>query len=346
MRARTYTFTGKKTICCFGAEFGDLDRLTGDRRVVFVTDENVYAKHGRRFRNRDLIVLPAGEAHKVQATVDLVIRRLIELEADRKTVLVGVGGGVLTDIAGYAAAIYMRGIPFGFVPTSLLAMVDASIGGKNGVDVGVYKNYVGTIRQPDFLLYDTGLLKTLPQEEWVNGFAEIIKHASIRDSRMFRELEQRDLRYYRRNREALDKLVARNVAIKSAVVMADEFERGERKLLNFGHTWGHAVETTSQIPHGHAVAVGMMIACRISEALTGFRDTDRLGALLKRYGLPLTAPVDHRRVFGVLKMDKKKERDAMHFVLLEKPGKALIKKIPMTRLEELILAAGGQSIQS
>src|SRR5262249_54779473 len=156
--------------------------------------------------------------------------QLIEYNADRKTTLVGIGGGVVTDLTGYAAAVYMRGIRFGFVPTSILAMVDASIGGKNGIDVGLYKKLVCTIRQPEFLVYDYSFLKSLPKNEWVNGFAEIIKHSCIKDVALFKELEKNKLSFYQKNKPALAKLIQRNAAIKSAVVQKDEFEKGDRRL--------------------------------------------------------------------------------------------------------------------
>src|SRR6185436_8006814 len=146
------------------------------RNAVIITDENVFSNHKKRFKDWRVIVLQPGEDQKSQATVDSIIAQLIMLEDDIKTTLVGVGGGVVTDITGYAASVYMRGIRFGFIPTTLLAMVDASIGGKNGVDVGIYKNLVGTIRQPSFILHDLVFLNSLPQSEWTNGFAEIIKH--------------------------------------------------------------------------------------------------------------------------------------------------------------------------
>src|SRR4029453_3783228 len=142
------------------------------------------------------IILQPGEEYKVQETVNTIVQQLIEIEADRKFTLVGVGGGVITDLTGYVASVYMRGISFGFIPTSLLAMVDASIGGKNGIDVGVYKNMVGIIRQPKFILHDMIFLNSLPQKEWENGFAEIIKHAAIKDETMFRELENSSFKKY------------------------------------------------------------------------------------------------------------------------------------------------------
>src|SRR5579872_2717228 len=190
MKKVQYKFSGKTTTYYFDAGLSYLGNLVDKDHTVLVTDEHVFAMHQKKFGGWDTIVVHAGEQYKVQATVDSIIEQLIEFGADRKTWLVGVGGGVVTDLVGYVAATYMRGLSFGFCPTSILAMVDASIGGKNGIDVGVYKNLVGTIRQPEFLLYDYSLLKSLPKAEWVNGFAEIIKHAAIKDATLFKELEK------------------------------------------------------------------------------------------------------------------------------------------------------------
>jgi 3-dehydroquinate synthase len=230
----------------------------------------------------------------------------------------------------------MRGIPFGFVPTSILGMVDASIGGKNGIDVGNYKNMVGVIRQPGFLFYDVSLLQTLPAEEWVNGFAEVIKHAAIKDAALFRDLEKNSINGYRKNKTALNELIRKNVLIKSAVVQKDEFELSDRRLLNFGHTLGHAVENVYHLPHGHAISIGIKAACLISEEMLDFKETTRVTNLLQQYGLPIDTPVDFGKVVEIMRMDKKKTRDTMHYVLLEKLGKAVIKPIPMSHLEKLL----------
>ncbi|MBA4166505.1 MAG: 3-dehydroquinate synthase [Chitinophagaceae bacterium] len=336
MEKKKYTFSQKTTSYYFDTEFNYLDQLVDRAHTIIVTDENIFRLHKKKLTGWNTIVLKPGEQFKVQATVDDVVQQLIAYKADRKSHLIGIGGGVTTDITGYAASVYMRGIAFGFMPVSLLAMVDASIGGKNGIDVGVYKNFVGTIRQPDFLLYDISFLKTLPQAEWANGFAEIIKHACIKDARLFRELEQNNVAHYKKNNDAAGKLIRRNAVIKSNVVLADEFEQGERKLLNFGHTWGHAVETKLSIPHGHAVAIGMVMACKLSEKLTGFKQTQRVVDLLKQYGLPVHAGVNKKEVFEVLKMDKKKDKATMNYVLLNDIGKAIIKTIPFDELENLI----------
>jgi 3-dehydroquinate synthase len=336
MNKLQFRFSGKATTWYLDAGFSHLEKLVDKDHTVLVTDEHIFTSHQKRFGGWNTIVINAGEQFKVQATVDSIIAQLIGLGADRKTVLVGVGGGVVTDITGYVAAIYMRGLSFGFVPTSVLAMVDASIGGKNGIDVDVYKNMVGTIRQPQFLLYDYSLLKTLPKEEWVNGFAEIVKHAAIKDASLFRELEKNRPATYQRDKAALAKLIRRNVVIKSGVVERDEFEQGERRLLNFGHTLGHAIENVYELSHGQAISIGMVSACMISEVFPPFKETDRVIALLKRYGLPTLAEFDPKQVMEVLRMDKKKVRDTMNYVMLNKVGQGVVKAIPLTELEKLV----------
>lgn len=337
MTKKTFSFSNKSTAYYFDADFSMLDQLTDPATTILVTDENIMQHHAEKFKPWKHIVLKAGEAFKTQDTVNEVIGRLIEHQADRKFTIVGIGGGVVTDLTGYTASVYMRGLRFGFVPVSILAMVDASIGGKNGIDVGPYKNLVGTIRQPEFLLYDSSFLHTLPYHEWVNGFAEIIKHACIRDVELFQELEAHNIDHYRNSKPAMDKLIERNAMIKSTIVMNDEFEQAERKLLNFGHTWGHAIETSLRIPHGHAVSIGMVMAARLSEKLTGFSDTTRLIRILQQYGLPVSADVNKDEVFGVLKMDKKKDINSMNYVLLNRIGEAVIKKIPIVELEKMII---------
>ncbi|GGA91506.1 3-dehydroquinate synthase [Puia dinghuensis] len=336
MNKLQYTFSGKTTTWYLDADFGYLAKLVDKDHTVLITDEHLFAAHQKRFGGWSTIVINAGEQYKVQATVDSIIEQLIELGADRKTTLIGVGGGVVTDITGYVAAIYMRGLAFGFVPTSLLAMVDASVGGKNGIDVGVYKNMVGTIRQPQFLLYDYAMLKSLPKEEWVNGFAEIIKHAAIKDAALFRELEKNKLTTYQKDKAALAKLIKRNVGIKAKVVEKDEFERGDRRLLNFGHTLGHAIENLYELSHGQAISIGMVAASMISEEFTDFKETDRVIGALKRYGLPTLAAFNAKEVINVLRMDKKKVKESMNYVLLNKIGQGVVRTIPLAELEKLV----------
>ncbi len=318
----------------FDAEFSYLEQIVPTKNVVILTDENVFGLHTKKFSGYRVIQISAGEQYKNQQTVDHIIGELIKLEADKNTFLVGVGGGVITDITGYVAAVYMRGIAFGLVPASILAMVDAAIGGKNGIDVGVYKNMVGTIRQPNFIFYDYSFLQTLPVDEWVNGFAEIIKHACIKDALLFSVLERYSLHDFRTDETLIADLIEKNVAIKSAIVMQDEFEEGDRKLLNFGHTIGHAIENLCRLPHGHAVSIGMAAACNLSEQLSGlhFEDAKRVVLLLSKYHLPVDIEADHEKVFEILKMDKKRLADKMNFILLNKIGNAAIYPIALNEL--------------
>jgi 3-dehydroquinate synthase len=319
----------------FDADFSQLEKLVSKENSFIVTDTHVFAKHEKLFKSWNTIVLKAGEQFKVQQTVDVLIDQLIKMGANRQSILIGVGGGVVTDITGYAASIYMRGIRFGFVPTSLLAMVDAAIGGKNGIDIGIYKNMVGLIRQPEFLLYDYGLLKSLPDAEWKNGFAEIIKHAAIKDAKMFAELEQQSIAKYKKDKSALASLIQRNAMIKVKVVVEDELEKGDRKLLNFGHTLGHAIENMYELSHGQAISIGMTYAALISTQLKFYKEASRLIALLHKYGLPTVADFDAKLAFKVLLKDKKGDGVWMHYILLEKTGKAVVQPILLVQLQEI-----------
>lgn len=336
MKKLTYKFSNSSVDYYFAGGISQLKEIVDTNNTIIITDDNVYNAHTKRFKNWNCIVLKPGEEYKVQSTVDEVVDQLIEMEADRKTILVGVGGGVITDITGYVASVYMRGIQFGFIPTSLLAMVDASIGGKNGIDVGVYKNMVGVIRQPEFILHDMAFLNSLPQNEWENGFAEIIKHAAIRDAGMFKDLETNTVKKYKNSQTAICDLVQRNAIIKTKVVQSDEFEKGERRLLNFGHTLGHALENQYELSHGQAISIGMTYASVISQKIVGFKEPGRVARLLVKYDLPTFADFDKQKVFEVLKMDKKRERKEMNYVMLERIGKAVVKSIPLKQLEEII----------
>jgi 3-dehydroquinate synthase len=223
MHTIDYTFSEKAVTCYFDADFSLLEGLMKDVNIVIVTDDNVYDQHAEKMAAFRVIKFPAGEEHKNQATVDHIIDALIKLGAHKNTCLVGVGGGVVTDIAGYVAAVYMRGIKLGLVPTSILAMVDAAIGGKNGIDVGVYKNMVGTIRQPEFIFYDYSFLETLPVKEWINGFAEVVKHACIKDSLLFSVLERYSLHEYQADKTLIADLVEKNLEINTRKFKNKEF---------------------------------------------------------------------------------------------------------------------------
>ena len=318
------------------SKFATIDKMVDKTNAIYITDENVYALHEIKFKGKKTIVIPSGEEHKHQATVDFIIEALLNFDATRQSILVGVGGGVVTDMVGYVAGVYMRGVAVGFVPTTILAMVDASIGGKNGIDVGVYKNMVGLIRQPSFIVYDLSFLQTLPKHQWENGFAEIIKHAAIKDAKMLKELSENSLAYYQKNTKALAALIEKNAQIKVKLVQKDEFEKGDRKLLNFGHTIGHAIENQHALLHGHAISIGMVYAAKISQVLQGFTGTGILVETLIKYGLPTAMHFDVAAAMEVLQKDKKKATAGMQYVLLNKIGKGVIETIPMKTLQKLI----------
>lgn len=320
----------------FAAGFSQLKNLTDPKNTVLLVDENVLAIYPQKFINWKTIAIQSGEQNKTQSTVDAIIAQLIEWGVNRSSTLVGVGGGVVTDITGYVAAIYMRGIRFGFVPTTILALVDASIGGKNGIDAGVYKNMIGTIRQPAFILHDMLFVNSLPEGEWRDGFAEIIKHACIKDTAMFKELHLHDLPFYQKKKQALCELIQQNALLKTKVVQGDEFEMGDRKLLNFGHTFGHAIETQYNLTHGQAVAIGMNVAAKLSHKQLGFKKANEVKEIIEKYGLPTELQTDKEKVFSVLQKDKKAGNGYVNFILLQKIGKACIEKIAIEKLYELI----------
>jgi 3-dehydroquinate synthase len=332
MALRKFSFNHRTVNYYFDASITDLRKIVAKHNAVIITDENVFAAHQKKFKGWNTIILKAGEEFKVQATVDSIISQLIDMNADRQTMLVGVGGGVVTDITGYVASIFLRGVPFGFVPTTLLAMVDASIGGKNGIDVGLYKNMIGTISQPQFLLFDVMLAKSLPIAQWQNGFAEIIKHAAIKDAPMFAELKEGTLQGFQKNKMALQKLIQRNVLIKTKVVQGDEFEKGERRLLNFGHTMGHALEKQYNLMHGEAVSIGMAFAAKLSQEILSFKSAPKLISLIEKYDLPVAADYNKKKVMNLLVSDKKRVGTSINFILLERIGKAVAKKITLEEL--------------
>ena len=321
--------------CVFDAAFEDVFSFCKNEKMIIVSDEHIYDLHRSKLEGCRIIILPAGEENKTQQSIDYIIARLLDMEADKQTFLIGLGGGVITDITGYAASIFKRGVKLGLIPTSILGMVDAAIGGKNGVDVGIYKNMIGTIYQPEFILYDYSFLDTLPIKEWVNGFAEIIKHACIKDALLFDMMERCSLHDIQANRKLTASLIEQNVSIKMDIVTTDEYEKADRKLLNFGHTFGHAIEKLNHLSHGHAVSIGMVAACNLSEKINGlpFEDAKRVVKLLSKYHLSVDIETDYTKVFEVLKLDKKRENDIMHFVLLNKIGEAEAKPVSMNFLE-------------
>ncbi len=333
-----YTFSGKKVQYYFDESLAHLSKYTSPDQTILIVDENVARLHPDKLEGWRKVVVSGSEESKSMNCFQRVIDELIRMEADRKTVLVGIGGGVVTDLTGFVGSVYMRGIAYGFVPTTLLAQVDAAVGGKNGVNYDRYKNILGVIRQPEFLLFDYSLLDTLAPVDLHNGFAEIIKYACICDMSLFQFLEQEKENALGRDPKVINQLVHRSVEIKSDIVSQDEFESGLRRLLNFGHTIGHAVEKIEKIPHGQAVAIGMNAASDFSERLSGLplEDKERISCLIEAYHLPVQLQSSRHEIEQLFRMDKKREGDFIHFILLEKIGKAIIKPITLKQLATLL----------
>lgn len=305
---------------------------------VLLIDENVMIKHHDLFEPFRSVIIPPGEAYKTLQTVEHLYRELVNLEVDRSTLIVGVGGGLATDVAGFVASSFLRGLPFGFISSTLLGQVDASIGGKNGVNLDGYKNMVGNIRQPGFVWCDLSLLASLEPREYVSGIAEVLKYGFIRDAAFLDYLETHMDELLNQDPAVLEHVVAASVAVKVDVVEKDEHESGLRRILNFGHTMGHAIERSKGILHGEAVSLGMIMAARLS-ALHGLltsAEADRVEKMLLTAGLPARLELDPEELYLNVRKDKKKSGDQVHFVLLKGLGDTLIKAIALKDLKSMI----------
>lgn len=334
---RSYTIRiGSRLLPGLGA---DCARLGLGRRCAVLTDSRV----GPRFaatvltslkRNGfepALLTVPAGETAKNLATVQRCYERLAAHRLERKSFLVALGGGVVGDLAGFVAATYLRGIPFVQVPTTLLAQVDSSVGGKTGVNLKAGKNLVGAFHQPRLVLCDLDTLQTLPPREFRAGLAEVIKYGIIRDAALFRRLERDLPGLLRKEPSVLEPVIARCCAIKADVVGQDETESGLRAILNFGHTLGHALEAISaygRYLHGEAISIGQVAAAKLSVSLTGLPadQATRITELFQRAGLPTTlklTPTQRKALFAAMRLDKKVSAGEVKFVLARRIGEVV-----------------------
>ena len=327
-----------KSIILIGERLENLKNYLPVNRPIIITDTNVQKHWGHYFPPGAVITIDTGEGVKTLDTVGVLYAKLLELDADRASFVVGIGGGIVCDIAGFVASTYMRGVRFGFVSTTLLSQVDASVGGKNGVNFGGYKNIVGVFSQPEFVICDQNLLQTLPPREFRCGFAEIVKHGAIADDHLFAYLEQNWARALAHDPEVIEKVVHDSVIIKSTIVNRDATEQGERRKLNFGHTLGHAIEKVLQVPHGEAVSAGMVLASKLSEkkGYVQIEDTTRLSRLLENFKLPVRFEYNRQQVFEAIGKDKKREGESLKFVLLKKIGEVVVQDISIQEIADLM----------
>ena len=297
------------------------DILSGvlpEGRVVVVSDATIDRLYHPLLEKYDTVLIGLGESVKTLQTVETIYRRFIELGVDRSTFVLAVGGGIVTDVAGFAASTYMRGLKFGFVTTTLLGQVDASVGGKNGVNVDGYKNMAGTFTQPQFVICDPGLLRTLPDREFRAGLAEVVKAAIIADADLFGRIENTTFEALRTDTDLLTDAVSAAIRVKADIVERDEHESGDRRKLNLGHTLAHAIEKCSnRMNHGEAVAVGtaLIAGAAVKLGVLSEADRDRIVHVLMQLGFDLTPPVDVKRLLKEVGKDKKNEEGILRIVL-------------------------------
>ena len=323
-------------------------------RLVVITDSTVKKLYGDMLSQAlegdgfqvDILEVPPGEEQKTLENAGRLYRELTAVHAERSTPVLALGGGVIGDLAGFVAATYQRGVPLVQMPTTLLAQVDSSVGGKVAVDHGQLKNMIGAFYQPEMVIADTNALPSLPEEELVNGLAEVIKSAAIRDGRFFSFLEESMEKIKSFDVNSLEETVFQTVSIKAAVVAEDERDMGLRHILNYGHTIGHAVEAVSdfKIKHGNAVAIGMVAAARLSRRL-GMLDggeVKRLRQLITRAGLPADIPdLGIDEIMQAMKHDKKVREGRVEFVLLKSIGDTVVADDVSPSLIREVLAENG-----
>ena len=316
-----------------------LKRYAQNRRIVVITDANIDRLYHDIINKYEHIIIGYGEGIKNLITVQNIYARLMEIGADRSTLLVGIGGGIVTDITGFVATTYMRGLDFGFVATTLLAQVDASVGGKNGVNILNYKNMVGTFAQPSFVISDVAFLRTLPHRELHAGMGEVVKMAIIGDEELFNFIEENISASCYTNIDTMQRIVLDSIRLKADIVDRDECEKGIRRVLNLGHTIAHAIEKcTHKLNHGEAVAVGLSKISHISNAMgiLSNKDMQRIDDLLQKIGFSLEIPVPLSDVIREVRHDKKKSNNLLRIVLPERIGSCRIEEMPLGDVEHIL----------
>ncbi|MBN2666133.1 MAG: 3-dehydroquinate synthase [Bacteroidales bacterium] len=322
-----------------GAGWEMVHELLPESGVAILTDRNIFRIYGDKFPDFPVFQVDAGEASKKIRVVESLAGELLETGIDRDGIILGIGGGVVCDLAGFLASIYMRGIRCAYVSTSLLSQVDASTGGKNGVNLDGAKNVLGCFKQPEFVICDPEMLETLTEEEYHSGLAELIKTALIGDRKLFELIENNRAGISRRDPGLLSMCISMAVNFKAAVVTEDERETGLRRLLNFGHTYGHAIEMYKSYRHGYAVAAGMELASRfsLSRGMITREEFERIKDLLNSYGLLPGHDIPDDEIIHLIMKDKKKSGNDISFVFLNGIGKAVAEKITVKEAAEFYI---------
>ncbi len=346
MKKIELNFKDKSVPVYAGEEIKNLLKYTEGRNVLLVTDNVIAPIYWPFLPEVEIVEIDAGEAYKTMETVEYLYKEFIDHNIDRNSLVIGFGGGVVLDIVGFAASTFMRGVPFAFMPSTLLAQVDASIGGKNGYNyIGaenfMIKNLIGSVNQPEFILTDYNLLKTLSLDHIANGFAEVIKTALITDPSMFERIEAKSSKLFDLEIEFISEIIPECIEAKGRIVTEDEKESGLRKILNFGHTFGHAIEPLLEAEegseHGKAISIGMVKALEISENIKGLDKnlSERVKKVLARIALPIDFKGGEENIIELLGNDKKKNADKIDFILLEAIGKPVIEAIDIEELGKM-----------
>jgi len=319
-----------------GQNWESVNELLPESGVVIITDQNVQRLYGDRFPEFPVFAIRAGEASKKLEEIETIAQRLLDAGIDRSGFILAIGGGVVCDISGFLASIYMRGIRCAYVASTLLSQVDASTGGKNGVNLGNIKNVLGCFLQPEFVICDPAMLKTLPEEEYYSGVSELVKTAIIGDAKLF-DLVENNLRGIAvRDSDLLTLLISMSVGFKASVVSEDEKEQGSRRVLNFGHTYGHAIEMYKSYKHGYAVASGMELATLFSyeKGYIKQSECERIINVLKKMKLLRPHAIPDNQINQYIMHDKKKSGSEIYFVFTAGIGKTIIEKIPVSEVVE------------
>jgi 3-dehydroquinate synthase len=320
-----------------GAKYTEFETQIGNSNPVIITDSNVKSLYGSKFSEFNIIEIKPGEKSKSLKTLEIIYKQLLDINFDRYGLIIGIGGGVVCDITGFVASTYLRGLRFGFVATTLLAQVDAAIGGKNGVNFQSYKNIIGTITQPEFVFCDPKMLDTLPDEQFRCGLAEIVKTALIRNKKMFDILDEDKELLAAKEHSILKKIILESIKIKASIVEEDEKDKGQRQILNLGHTFAHAIESKTGIHHGDAVSIGICKAAEISTklGLLSNSEFERIKLLLKSFKLPVESKIDFAELLPAIIHDKKKKDENINYVLLKNIGNPVIQKFRYDELKKL-----------
>ena len=327
MQKRTYCTERKSTTTIYlSSDKKYFHELAGNRRTVIISSRNILKSFPEIFQEENTIIIEDDESHKNLATVEEIVSKLLQLGIDRHSYIIGIGGGIVCDITGFVSHIFMRGIRFGLVPTTLLAMSDAAIGGKNGVNFGENKNMIGSFDNPDFIIADSSFVQTLTQEQYMSGMGEIIKYALIGNEKILNS-----------DNEIISKLVEESILTKTEIVENDPLDTSIRHILNFGHSIGHCIELMENLPHGIAVVKGMNAAVDISlkMGILGNEKAKTIKQLLTSFGYDISYCLGEKHI-ELLCHDKKKEDSQIRFVLLEDIGKPVIKKMSVEQITALI----------